>query len=100
MDVCAVRDAGIDAIGSYGSLLDHKQINEIVALQPRVVWIAYDMDHAGHVGAGKAEYALNIEGIQARRLFWNDKYNDLGDMDLETRSNTLSKTLASKSQVY
>jgi hypothetical protein len=99
MDVCAVRDAGIDAIGSYGSLLDPQQVREIVALQPRVVWLAYDMDNAGHIGAGKAEFALNIEGIQTRRLFWNDRYNDLGDMDLETRSNTLFKTLASNSQM-
>jgi DNA primase len=97
MDVCAVRETGMDAVGSYGSLLDDRQVSQIIALQPRVVWIAYDMDRAGHVGASKAEWALGMAGIQTRRLFWNDQYNDLGDMDLETRSNTLSKALASRS---
>jgi hypothetical protein len=98
MDVCAVRETGHDAIGSYGSLLDSKQVMEIVALQPLVVFLAYDNDRAGRIGAGQAEYSLNIEGIMTRRVFWDDRYNDLGDMDLVTRSNTLSKALASKSQ--
>jgi hypothetical protein len=98
MDVCYVRETGHDAIGSYGSLLDKKQVMEIVALQPRMVFIAYDMDRAGYVGSGHAEWALNLEGIMTRRLLWNERYNDLGDMDLQTRSDTLSKALASKSQ--
>jgi DNA primase len=97
MDVCAVREVGFDAVGSYGSDLDSHQVTEIMALQPRIVWLAYDMDKAGHKGAGSAEWALGLEGVLVRRLFWSDKYNDLGDMDLETRSNTLSKALASKS---
>jgi DNA primase len=95
MDVCAVREAGHDAVGSYGSLLDACQVAQIVALQPRVVWIAYDMDKAGHKGAGAAEWALGLEGIMAKRMFWNDDYKDLGEMDLEIRSSTLSKVLAS-----
>jgi 5S rRNA maturation endonuclease (ribonuclease M5) len=98
MDVCAVRETGHDAIGSYGSLLDKKQVMEIVALQPRVVFLAFDNDRAGRIGTGHAEWSLNIEGIMTRRVFWNDKWNDLAEMDLVTRSNTLSKALASKSQ--
>lgn len=96
MDVCAVREAGHDAVGSYGSLLDACQVAQIVALQPRVVWIAYDMDKAGYKGAWSAEVALALEGIMARRMFWNDDFKDLGEMDLETRSSTLVNTLASK----
>jgi DNA primase len=97
MDVCAVRQAGHDAIGSYGSLLDDKQVKQIVALGPRIVWIAYDMDRAGHLGASKAEWALNLAGVLTRRLFWSDRFKDLGEMDLDTRSDTLAKTLASTS---
>jgi len=94
MDVCAVREAGHDAVGSYGSLLDPKQVSEIVSLQPRCVLVAYDMDRVGHVGAGKAEWALNLAGVYTKRMFWDDVFKDLGEMDSETRSSTLSKALA------
>jgi DNA primase len=93
-DVVAVRECGHDAIGSYGSLLDPKQVQQIVALQPRVVWLGYDMDSAGHTGAGKAEYELNLAGVLTKRLFWSDRYKDLAEMDLDVRSDTLAKTLA------
>jgi len=94
MDVVAVREAGHDAIGSYGSLLDPRQVQRVIALQPRVVWLGYDMDRAGHIGAGKAEYELNLAGVLTKRLFWSDRFKDLGEMDLPTRSDTLAKTLA------
>jgi DNA primase len=96
MDVCAVREAGHDAVGSYGSLLDAKQVAVIRGLAPRKVFIAYDMDKAGHAGAGQAERDLGRAGVLCERVFWNDRWSDLADMDLETRSSTLSKVLASK----
>lgn len=95
MDVCAVRDAGHDAVGIYGSHISERQVWEIVMLHPREVIIAFDMDRAGHQGAGRAEAMLNGSGVLTRRGFWNDKYNDLGDMDLATRSSTLDNLLAS-----
>lgn len=93
----AVREAGHDAISSYGSALFPKQIDAIAALQPRIVFIAYDMDRAGHMGAGPAEAALGRAGILSRRIFWDDRYSDLGEMDLDERSDTLSKVLARSS---
>jgi hypothetical protein len=90
----AVREVGHDAISSYGSLLHPRQIEEIVNLQPKIVYIAFDMDKAGHLGAGPAERDLAKAGVLAKRIFWDDRYSDPGDMDLATRSNTLSQALA------
>jgi len=95
-DVMAARDAERDAVGSYGSLLSREQVHQIVALEPRMVHVAYDMDRAGHIGAGKAEWALNLAGVMTQRVFWNAECKDLGEMDVKTRSNTLSQALASK----
>lgn len=95
--VMAVREVGHDAVGSYGSELHPRQIDLLVELQPRIVFIAYDMDRAGHEGAGPAEAALSRRGVLAKRIFWDDRYSDPGEMDLKTRSNTLAKALARSS---
>ena len=94
MDVVAVRECGHDAVGTYGSKLYSKQIDQIVALEPRVVYIAYDMDRAGRDGGFHAERDLQRAGIMAWRVEWNDRWKDLGEMDLRTRCNTLTNILA------
>lgn len=94
MDVVAVREVGHDAVGTYGSRLYDKQIDHIVGLEPRVVYIAYDMDRAGKDGGFQAERALKRAGIMAWAVEWNDRWKDLGEMDLQTRYNTLTKILA------
>lgn len=94
MDVCAVREAGHDALGTYGSRLYDKQVEQIAGLAPRVVYIAYDMDRAGKDGAFHAERDLQKVGVMAWAVEWNDRYKDLGEMDLDTRCNTLAKILA------
>jgi DNA primase len=99
MDVVAVREAGHDAVGTYGSALYPQQVKQIVALEPRMVWIAYDMDRAGHIGASDAEWSLSLAGVLCRRLFWDDRYSDLGEMDIKTRTRTLSNALAFHSTV-
>jgi DNA primase len=95
MDVVAVREAGHDALGTYGARLYEHQLEEIVALHPREVLIAYDMDKAGRIGSEEAIDLLTDAGILARRVTWDDRYKDLGEMDLATRSTTLTKVLAS-----
>lgn len=95
MDVVAVREAGHDAVGTYGSRLYPEQLREIVALHPGAVILAYDMDSAGHLGAKEARWALQDEGILVRRPWWNARYKDLGEMPLEKRRSTLEKILAS-----
>lgn len=94
MDVCAVREAGHDAVGSYGARLYSKQVEQIVALEPRVVYIAYDMDRAGAEGSFHAERDLSRAGVLAGRVTWDARWKDLGEMDLEARCNTLAKILA------
>lgn len=95
--VMAMRDAGFDAVGSYGSNLYPEQVRQIVSLQPRLVLVAYDMDKAGYEGSGPAERDLWKAGVMVERAFWDDRYSDPGDMDLETRRETMTKVLARSS---
>lgn len=95
MDVVAVREVGFDAVGTYGARLYEYQAAEIVAMHPTVVYLAYDMDRAGRLGADEAIKDLNDLGIYAVRVTWDDKFKDLGEMDIATRQETLSKALAS-----
>jgi DNA primase len=97
MDVVAVREAGHDAVATYGARLFDPQVREIMALEPSEVIVAYDMDEPGHQGAKEARASLRGEGIMARRALWNHRYRDLGEMPLETRKATLAKILASTS---
>lgn len=98
MDVVAVREVGHDALGTYGARLYEQQAKQILALHPGVVWVAYDMDKPGEEGARQAISMLRDVGIMCRRAQWHPKYKDLGEMDRETRSNTLLKLLASTSR--
>ncbi len=93
MDVIAVREAGHDAISTYGSKLHPKQIQELRRLGIHKVFVAYDNDRAGRTGAQEAVTELKRSGIWAQNLWWNDRWSDLGDMDLETRKEILAKTL-------
>lgn len=95
MDVVAVRQAGHDALGTYGARLYEGQLEEIVSLHPAFVWVAYDMDRPGEEGAKEALRALRGAGIMCQRANWHPKYKDLGEMDLTTRRSTLAKVLVS-----
>lgn len=98
MDAVAVRQAGHDAVATYGARLFEKQVMQICALFPRRVVIAYDMDKAGKEGAVAAWRMFDRAGVMADRAYWDERYSDLGEMDLPTRCNTLENLLASKSQ--
>lgn len=95
MDVVAVREAGHDALGTYGARLYERQVDEIVSLHPAVVLVAYDMDRPGEEGSKQALRDLRDAGIMCQRAHWHPKYKDLGEMDLPTRRSTLLKVLAS-----
>jgi len=97
MDVVAVREAGFDAVSTYGARLFGPQVALIRALMPRMVVIAYDMDRPGKEGAKEAWRLLDHAGIWTQRGYWDDRWNDLGEMDLPTRSATLTKLLAFRS---
>lgn len=97
MDAVAVREAGHDALATYGARLYEGQVEEIASLSPVMVWVAYDMDKPGEQGAKDALRSLRSAGIMCQRANWHPKYKDLGEMDLATRRATLSKVLASTS---
>lgn len=93
MDVVAVREAGADALGTYGSKLHPAQIRALQKNGVRDVYIAYDQDSAGHAGACSAIGDLGRAGIVAKRLYWDRDLGDLGDCRVETRQEILSETL-------
>lgn len=95
MDVVAAREAGHDALGTYGARLHERQAREIASLNPAMVWVAYDMDKPGEEGAKDALRTLRDAGIMCGRANWHPRYKDLGEMGLEARRATLSKVLAS-----
>lgn len=93
-DAVAVREVDHDAIGIYGSLLDPIQVDLIVSLQPRCVYLALDNDKAGNEGSRDAQWKLSRAGVYAERVRWSDRWNDLAEMDRATRSDTLAQALA------
>lgn len=95
MDVCAVREVDFWALGTYGSMLYPEQIDLIASLEPTMVWVAYDNDRAGYIGAKEAVYQLSHgAGIMAERLEFSGRFKDVGEMDYRTRLFTMRKTLA------
>lgn len=92
--VAAVRAVGFDAVGTYGAILHPDQVTLLASLETHLVVMAYDMDRAGHVGSKEAMRDLARRGIAVERMRWNPRFNDLGDMDVETRSDSLSKAIA------
>jgi DNA primase len=85
LDVVAVREAGFDALGTYGSRLHDQQIRALRRLGVYRVLVAYDMDRAGSIGAAEAIGALYSAGITAAHITWDDQFKDLGEMDRESR---------------
>jgi DNA primase len=96
-DAIAVREAGHDAVATYGARLFDPQVRLIAELEPKVVIIAYDMDKAGHEGTVEARRLLTRAGITSRRALWNARYSDVAKIPLEIRRSTLQKSLASRS---
>lgn len=93
MDVIAVREAGYDAVGSYGARLYQPQIELLQRLGVKQVLIAYDDDQAGRLGSYRARQGLGAAGILARIFHWDTGEKDLGEMQLSVRKNILGKTL-------
>jgi len=86
-DVVAMWESGIQAVGTYGSVLHPRQIEIIGSYDPRLVICAYDNDRAGRQGAALAVRALGQAGIMATRAVWPDEYKDVAEMPMHVRAN-------------
>lgn len=93
MDVVAVREAGCDAVGSYGSVLYNSQVSLLQRIGAQRVLVAYDDDFAGREGAVAAVRELSNAGILARQFSWDSHEKDLAEMAVDVRKNVLAKTL-------
>lgn len=93
MDVVAVREAGYDAVGSYGSRLYPKQIAALRRLGTSRVLVAYDDDLAGREGGRAAIRDLSAAGILSSLVTWDSGEKDLGEMTVRERKIVLAKTL-------
>lgn len=92
-DVISLWQAGIPAVGCYGSRLLPAQQRLLSRLSPSVVLVAYDMDEAGHTGARGAVRSLLTAGIPASQAMWTG-YNDMGEMPTELIRDIVEKNLA------
>lgn len=88
-DVAACHDAGIPAVGTYGSVLHPVQLLALRRIGVETVVIGYDMDLAGHKGAEKARMLLKSAGIECWRPAWDPLLGDLSKMPLERRRDVL-----------
>ena len=93
-DVVACYDAQYNAVSTYGAVMHGPQYSQIVAMNPDVVLIAYDMDEAGVKGAKRVMEGLKPLGFFATRVRWEGG-KDLNDLDVETRRKVLDEALAS-----
>lgn len=90
-DAIACWEAGVPAAtSSYRNGLTPAQVTLIAKYNPRVLWVAYDMDKGGRAGYAKAMGALRDRGMVVKRLTWRFG-KDLASLDLDYRKEILEK---------
>lgn len=88
-DAMACWEVGVPAgTSSYRNGLTQAQVDLIAKYNPRVLWIAYDMDAGGARGYGKVYGALKDRGVVVKRLQWRFG-KDLASLDLDYRKEVL-----------
>lgn len=87
-DVIALWEAGVQAVGAFGARLYKRQIQLLSRLEPTKVVVAFDQDEAGDIGADRAVRSLGEMGLVSERARWG-KYNDVGDMPVSIRRNSV-----------
>lgn len=97
-DVVAAWEAGIEAIGSYGSRLSARQTSLIRRLEPRLVVVAYDSDTAGQTGAVEAVRGLLEAGVMATSVALED-HHDIADIPLAQRNVEIQRLLDKKDTI-
>lgn len=95
-DVIAAWEAGVTAVGSYGSHLSDRQALLIDRLGPSEVMVAYDTDRAGREGIRSAVRTLLGRGIPAFPIP-DHPYHDVAEMAKNFRKRILSDPIDSKS---
>lgn len=92
-DVVACYDAGFHAVSTYGAMMHSNQLDQIRALTPEVLVVAYDMDEAGIKGGKRVMEGLRSMGFWAVRARW-DGGKDLNDLTVENRREILQQSVA------
>lgn len=83
-DVAAVAQTGQRmALGCYRAWLSAAQAKLLRKYEPRKVFVAFDQDRAGDLGAARVEELL-ASYTKVVRLTW-DQYKDLAEMPLDQR---------------
>lgn len=90
-DAMACYEVGINAaVASYRAGVSAAQVRLIEKYDPRVLWVAYDMDDAGEAGYQKVKNAL--PDVDVRRVKWID-YKDLASIPPIRREKVLRRVL-------
>jgi DNA primase len=84
-DVIALQEAGVPAVGAFGARLYEAQAKLLLRQGVNKVLVAFDMDFAGIKGSREAVNTLMKHGVFAKRVRWDDKYNDPGEMPVDVR---------------
>jgi hypothetical protein len=87
-DVIGAWDAGLTALGAYGSSLSDDQLDLIALLDPPLVVVAFDDDEAGEIGGTDAIWHFLEAGILACRADLLG-YHDVAEMPLDLRRSLL-----------
>jgi len=82
-DVLKLETAGIhNSVATFGCHLSPEQLDLIVnEISPTKIYIAYDNDQAGNLGATQAARHLYFAGFPVYRIIL-DGYNDFGEMPI------------------
>ena len=90
-DAIACWDVGAHvAVASYRAGISDEQARKIRKYDPRILWVAYDMDKAGKAGFRQVKEAL--PDVNVRRMTWFD-FKDLASIPLRLRAELLSTVL-------
>lgn len=83
IDVLKLVTGGIsNCVASFGCRLTNEQIELLRQVGTYKVVLAYDDDEAGQKGMRQAARTLELQGIEAWRLVFNEGYNDFGEMPI------------------
>lgn len=95
-DAMACWEVGVPAgTSSYRNGLTKAQVSLIARYNPRVLWIAYDMDRGGLSGYRSVRRSLADVGVTVRRLEWGHG-KDLASLEHDHRKEVLKSVCVSR----
>lgn len=93
MDVVALWEAGVPALGCYGSRLSERQAALIAHLWPTEVICAFDMDEAGQKATQRVVDLLGSKFMISQALWEPSEAKDVADLTPERRRQVIDDAM-------